>query len=597
MNSLVLALIGVAMILAGYFLYSKFLATRIYALDDSIPTPAHTLEDGVDYVPTNKYVLWGHHFTSVAGAAPIVGPAIAVIWGWLPAFLWVTIGTVFFAGMHDMGALWASIRNKGQSIGALSGRYIGARGRNLFLVVIFLLLLMVNAAFSVVIANLLVSTPTAVIPTWGALLVALLVGQAIYRFNWNLPLVSVVGVVALYTLIVIGDNVPLSLPETVLGLPERSAWILLLFIYAGIASLLPVWMLLQPRDYINGLQLFIALGILYGSVLIARPEIVAPMYNSSPPEGTPSLVPLLFVTIACGAISGFHGMVSSGTSSKQLDKETDARFVGYFGAVGEGLLALGSIIATTAGFATLADWEGVYQKFNDGGVVAFVQGGAAIVESGIGLPQSLSATIMATTAILFAATTMDTGVRLQRFVVQEIGELAGVSLGKLVATVVAVGVALALTFGAGADGSGGLLIWPLFGTTNQLMAALTLSILAIMLMRRRRSALPALIPLAFVAFMTIYAAIIQLGTLWESRNWLLLVIDIVIIVAAAWVIVEAILAMRTARDYPGDDDAELRELSVAQIAIGLDSPAPSEDTDAGHHHQRHRDDPPPPARD
>jgi carbon starvation protein len=565
MNSLVLALIGVGMILAGYFLYSKFLSAKIYALDDSRTTPAHQLEDGVDYVPTNKYVLWGHHFTSVAGAAPIVGPAVAVIWGWLPAFLWVTLGTIFFAGMHDLGALWASIRNRGQSIGALSGRYIGARGRNLFLVVIFLLLLMVNAAFSVVIANLLVATPTAVIPTWGALVVAFLVGQAIYRYRWNLGLVSVVGVVALYALILVGDNVPLALPETVLGLPDNSVWIILLFIYAGVASLLPVWMLLQPRDYINGLQLFIALGILYGSVLLARPEIVAPSFNQNVPEGTPGIVPLLFVTIACGAISGFHGMVSSGTSSKQLAKEGDARFVGYFGAVGEGLLALGAIIATTAGFQTLADWENVYQAFNDGGVNAFVEGGGNIIEAGIGLPQSLSATIMATTAILFAATTMDTGVRLQRFVVQEVGDIAGVTLKKGLATVIAVGVALALTFGAGADGSGGMLIWPLFGTTNQLMAALTLSIIAIMLLRRGRTPLPALIPLLFVGAMTVYALFVQLGTFYEQRNWLLLILDIVILVAALWIIVEAFAAMRQARSYPGDDDAELAALSDDRV--------------------------------
>ncbi|KUG52781.1 carbon starvation protein CstA [Serinicoccus chungangensis] len=566
MNSLVLALIGVTMILAGYALYSRFLATKIYALDDSRRTPAHELEDGVDYVPTNKYVLWGHHFTSVAGAAPIVGPAIAVIWGWLPAFLWVTIGTVFFAGMHDLGALWASVRNKGQSMGALSGRYIGARGRNLFLVVIFLLLLMVNAAFAVVIAGLLVSTPTAVIPTWGALLVALLVGQAIYRLRWSLPLVSVVGVVALYALIWVGDQVPLALPETVAGLPANAVWIILLFVYAGIASMLPVWVLLQPRDYINGLQLFIALGILYGSVLLARPEIVAPAVNGNVPEGTPSIVPLLFVTIACGAISGFHGMVSSGTSSKQLDKETDARFVGYFGAVGEGLLALGAIIAATAGFQTLAAWEEVYSAFGQGSVGAFVSGGGAIVEGGLGLPQSLAATILATTAILFAATTMDTGVRLQRFVVQEIGEIAGVRLGKGLATIVAVGVALALTFGAGVDGSGGMLIWPLFGTTNQLLAALTLSIVAIMLLRRGRTALPALIPLGFVGVMTLYALFIQLGTFWSEGNWLLLVLDIVILVASLWVMVEALGAMRKARDFQGDDDAELEQLSAAEVA-------------------------------
>ncbi|MDO5738537.1 MAG: carbon starvation CstA family protein, partial [Ornithinimicrobium sp.] len=383
----------------------------------------------------------------------------------------------------------------------------------------------------------------------------------IYRYNWSLVVVSIVGVVALYALIVIGNSVPLALPETMLGLDAKAMWIILLFIYAGIASMLPVWMLLQPRDYINGLQLFIALGILYISVLIARPEIVAPAYNTNVPEGTPNLIPLLFVTIACGAISGFHGMVSSGTTSKQLDKESDARFVGYFGAVGEGLLALGAIIATTAGFKTLADWENVYQAFNDGGVNAFVQGGGRIIEAGLGLPQSLSATIMATTAILFAATTMDTGVRLQRFVVQEIGEIIGFTFKKGLATLIAVGVALGLTFGSGADGSGGLLIWPLFGTTNQLMAALTLSIIAIMLMRRGRTALPALIPLAFVGVMTIYAGIIQLGTFYEKGNWLLLVLDIIILIAALWVIVEAFAAMRTARDYEGDDDAELAAIS------------------------------------
>ncbi len=564
LNSLLLAAIGVAMIIAGYLLYSKYLAQRVYALDDSRPTPAHQFEDGVDFVPTNKYVLWGHHFTSVAGAAPIVGPAVAVIWGWLPAFLWVTLGTVFFAGMHDLGALWASVRNRGQSIGALSGRYIGARGRNLFLVVIFLLLLMVNAAFAVVIAGLLISTPSAVIPTWGALAVAVLIGQAIYRLHWNLPIVSIVGVVALYAVIWVGDQVPLALPETVMGLPDDAVWIILLFVYAGIASMLPVWVLLQPRDYINGLQLFIALGILYGSVLIARPDVVAPAWNSDVPAGTPSIVPLLFVTIACGAISGFHGMVSSGTSSKQLGTEGDARFVGYFGAVGEGLLALGAIVATTAGFRTLADWEAVYQAFNDGGVTAFVDGGGAIVEAGLGLPQSLAATVMATTAILFAATTMDTGVRLQRFVVQEIGEVMGVWLGKTSATLLAVGIALALTFGAGADGSGGMLIWPLFGTTNQLMAALTLAIIAIMLLRRRRSPLPALVPLVFVGVVTIYALFIQLGTFYADRNWLLLVLDLIILVAALWVIVESVGAMRRARHYEGDDDAELADIAAAE---------------------------------
>lgn len=547
MSSLVLAVIGLVTMALGYALYSRYLSRRVYALDAARTTPAHEMNDGVDYVPTNKFVLWGHHFTSVAGAAPIVGPAVAVIWGWLPAFLWVTIGTVFFAGMHDLGALWASTRNKAKSIGTLSGSYIGHRGRALFLVVIFLLLLMVNAAFAVVITNLLISTPSAVIPTWGALVVALVVGQMIYRWKINLIVTTVIGVGALYALILLGDQVPVVLPEVVLGLPVASFWILVLFLYAGIASMLPVWILLQPRDYINGVQLFIGLGILYLAVAIANPTLVAPAINDALPEGTPGIVPLLFVTIACGAISGFHGTVASGTTSKQLEKETDARFVGYFGAVGEGMLALGAIIATTAGFRTLADWESVYSAFNEGGVAAFVQGGGAIVNEGLGIPTSLSATILATMAVLFAATTMDTGIRLQRFVVQEAGELLGLRLGKVLATVIALAVALGLSFGASGDGAGGMIIWPLFGTTNQLLAGLTLSVITVMLLRARRPVWPVLIPLVFLLVMSTYALIVQLGQFAAAGNWLLLVLDVVILIAALWVIVEAVAAMVQAR--------------------------------------------------
>ena len=550
MNSLVLAVVGVCMILLGYFLYSKFLSQKVYKLDPAYTTPAHRFEDGVDYVPTNKWVLWGHHFTSVAGAAPIVGPAVAVIWGWLPAFLWVTLGTIFFAGMHDLGAMWASNRNKARSIGTLSGRYIGRHGRNLFLIVIFLLLLMVNAAFAVVISNLLVSTPTAVIPTWGAIVVALLIGQAIYRLKWNLVAVSIVGVVALYGLMILGDMYPIELPETVLGLSANAFWIIILFLYAGVASLLPVWMLLQPRDYINGLQLFIGLGILYGAIIISSPTIVAPAINENVPDGTPGIFPLLFVTIACGAISGFHGIVASGTSAKQLANEPDARLVGYFGAVGEGLLALGTIIATTAGFRTLAEWEEVYSAFNEGGVVAFVQAGGSILNAGLGIPASLSATILATMAVLFAATTMDTGVRLQRFVVAEIGEIMGFKLKTWVATIIVLVVTMGLAFGAGADGSGGMVIWPLFGTTNQLMAALTLSVIAVMLIQLRRPVWPVMIPLVFVAIVSVYALIIQLGTFFTTQNWLLLVLDVIILVCALWVIVEAVAAMNRARKAP-----------------------------------------------
>lgn len=287
MSAAILLLIGLGLMTLGYFIYSRFIANRIYRLDPDFRTPAHEFEDGIDFVPTNRFVLWGHHFTSVAGAAPIVGPAIAVIWGWLPAFIWVVMGTIFFAGVHDMGAVWASVRNKAKSVGSLTGDVVGKRARSIFMIVIFLVLLMVNAVFAVVIAKLMMSFPTAVLPVWGAIVVALIVGQLIYRRMISLPVVSVVGVVALYALIWAGPSVPIQMPAEVAGLSGNAIWILLLFLYAGVASALPVWMLLQPRDYINGLQLFVGLLILYGAIMLLNPALVAPMINDDVPAGTP----------------------------------------------------------------------------------------------------------------------------------------------------------------------------------------------------------------------------------------------------------------------------------------------------------------------
>ena len=360
MSAIILAVTGLAAVGLGYRFYSKFIAEKIYKLDPDFETPAHAMQDDVDFVPTNRVVLWGHHFTAVAGAAPIIGPAIAVIWGWLPAFLWVIGGTIFFAGVHDFGAIWASVRNKGTSVGALTGEVVGPRARTLFMIVIFLLLLMVNAVFAVAISNALVATPSAVIPVWSAIAVAVVIGVLIYRVGVPILWPTIVGTIILYAVIYLGEAVPVGLPESFLGLAPAPQWILILFAYALVASLLPVWLLLQPRDYINGIQLFIGLGLLFGAIFIANPTIVAPMLNTNVPEGTPPIFPLLFVTIACGAISGFHGLVSSGTTSKQLNKETDARFVGYLGSAGEGLLALVVIIAVSAGFASLAEWETTY---------------------------------------------------------------------------------------------------------------------------------------------------------------------------------------------------------------------------------------------
>jgi carbon starvation protein len=542
MSAIVLAAIGLGTMFLGYRFYSKFIAEKIYRLDPDFETPSHAMRDDTDYVPTHRVVLWGHHFTAVAGAAPIIGPAIAVIWGWLPAFLWVVIGTTFFAGVHDFGAIWASVRNKARSIGALTGDVVGLRARNLFMVVIFLLLLMVNAVFAVAISDALVATPASVIPTWTAIAVALVIGVLIYRLRVPILWPTVVGTVILYAVIYLGELVPVELPARFMGLPSGPQWIVILFLYAMIASLLPVWLLLQPRDYINGIQLFVGLGLMYGAVLIANPTVVAPAINTDVPAGAPPIVPLLFVTIACGAISGFHGLVSSGTTSKQLNKETDARFVGYLGSLGEGSLALASIIVTTAGFATLADWKATYSAFGQGGIAGFVSGGAEIMTAGLRLPTEFATTLLTVMAVLFAGTTMDAGVRLQRYIVQEWGNIYKIPplQNGYVATFIAVGACLALAFGAGgAEGKGGMIIWPLFGTTNQLLAGLTLMVISVMLVKRGRPSTFTMVPMVFVTTMSFFSALYQLWDLYTGGNYLLVVIDTMIIIAAIFVMLES----------------------------------------------------------
>ncbi|MBS3798361.1 MULTISPECIES: carbon starvation CstA family protein [unclassified Pseudoalteromonas] len=543
MQSVVIVLLGIVGMLFGWLVYSKFIAEKIFRMDDRFVTPAHELEDGVDYVPTNKVVLWGHHFTSVAGAAPIVGPAIAVYWGWVPAVLWVVFGTIFFAGVHDMGALWASARHKGKSMGALSESVIGKRTRSLFMIVVFLVLLMVNAVFGVVIANSFVAQPNAVFPAWSAIVVALIIGQLLHRKVPLIPLCAI-GVGVLYATIYMGSSMPLALPTEMFGLADKANWIIILFIYAAIASLLPVWMLLQPRDFINGMQLLVGLVLLYGAVFISMPDITAPAFNTQTAVDTPSIIPLLFVTIACGAVSGFHGIVSSGTSSKQLDKETDGRFVGYLGAVGEGCLALITLVAVSGVALAVSpeEWHEIYSHLGAGSVNAFITGGANLIESGWGISTEVASTLLAVMVVLFAGTTMDSGVRLQRYIIQEWGEIynLGVLKNGIIATLVAVGCCLLLAFGAGgSSGSGGMIIWPLFGSTNQILASLTLLVISVMLIKAGRPAIYTLIPMVFVLTMAFFAGLIKLVEYYEQGNWLLVSLDAIVLVVSVLVMLEA----------------------------------------------------------
>ncbi len=574
-SSIVLLLVGLSAFATGYLVYSRYVARKIYQLDPDFRTPAHEFEDGVDFLPTNRNVLFGHHFTSVAGAAPIVGPAIAVIWGWLPAFLWVVLGTIFAGAVHDFGTLWISTRHKANSIGTLAGQIVGDRGRVLFLLVIFFLLLLVNAVFAVVISNLFIGNPGAVLPVWGSLVVAITVGFLIYRSGAGLLWPSLGALAVLYFLIWVGQSVPLELPDffgfdptpaqieaaggdqaaaaaaaTTDGV--RAGWVIVLFIYAFFASVLPVWLLLQPRDYVNSHQLFVALGIIGLGIIFTNAPVVAPAINTNLPPDTPNWFPLLFVTIACGAISGFHGLVSSGTSSKQLDKETDARYVGYGGAVGEGSLALTAILATTAGFAVVVGVDGWHDHYGSfasasaGATQAFVQG-VGFLAQGIGIPQELAVTFAAVVVISFAATTMDTGVRLQRYIISELGNEYGIKVAqnRWLATALAVSSCALLALGVD-RGAGGMRLWPLFGTTNQLTGAMSLLVITLFLFSLKRRIWVTLVPLAFLLVMTTWAMVINMIGYWASETWLLFGVGGAIFVLVLWLAFEALAAMRVA---------------------------------------------------
>ena len=571
MSSIFIVLFGLSGFCLGWFVYSKFIAEKIYQLDPNYQTPAHRFNDGVDYVPTNRYVLWGSHFTAVAGAAPIAGPALAVYWGWAPALLWVTFGSIFFAGVHDFGALWASNRHDAKSIGALSESVVGKRTRALFMVVIFLLLMLVLAVFSTIIATDMVIFPTSVFPAWAAIPVAICVGVLIRR-KVNLLAVSVVGVAILYFTIWIGSNNEMALPGDIFGLGPNGNWIIILFIYAGIASMLPVWLLLQPRDYINGAQLVIGLIVLYTAVLIAMPEVTAPAFNNNLAEGTPPILPILFVTIACGALSGFHGIVSSGTSSKQLSNEKDARFVGYLGALGEGSLALITIVAVTGSLyaANGVEWDAIYGSFTTGpGQAGFIEGGAALISQGWGIPEAFSETMLAVMVVLFAGTTMDVGLRLQRYIVQEWGAIYEIAPLKnsYISTLIAVGFCLLLAFGVTAGqypGDGGNLIWPVFGATNQILASLTLLIISIYLMKLRRPFIFTLAPMVFILFMAFWASVWYLIDYFQTGRWLLVVLNLAVLIVSVLVMLEAMAVISKLRNANKAGDEEDSVISSSE---------------------------------
>jgi len=626
METLLIAIFAGVGFIVAYHTYGRWLGGRIFALSAKAVCPSEKLNDGVDYVPTDKGVVFGHHFTSIAGTGPIVGPAIAVMWGWLPALLWVVLGSIFIGAVHDFGALVVSLRNRGQTVGDIAGRVMKPRVRILFLSILFMALTIVLAIFGLVIAVVFQQYPAAIFPCLIQIPIAVAIGTWLHRHGKDILIPSILALAVMYLTVIFGDWGPLGRFNAALAGWPIMNWVAVLLVYSYVASVLPVWTLLQPRDYINSLQLISALGLivigLFGAAFVGGVtpaggerqalEIVAPMINLHP-EGAPFIFPFLFITIACGACSGFHCLVSSGTSSKQLKSEPDARFVGYGGMLTEGFLATLVILACCAGlglgvstaegqFLTGKEaWAARYASWGAAAglgakVGAFVDGSANFLMA-IGIPRGMALALMGVLVASFAGTTLDTACRLQRYVIQELSAtISGVNRpgapadarpsgiwallsNKHGATLFAVGLGVAVAaaplpgqtgWSWATAGKGGLLLWPLFGATNQLLAGLALMVVFFYLWRRGKPIWFISLPMLFMLIMPMWAMCAQLfvgENSWIHKgNWLVVGIGLATILLEIWMIIEAWLLLPRVRGVLEENALDVASAQPGEVS-------------------------------
>lgn len=547
MNGLLLCLLAYVGFIIAYKTYGKFLGNKLFNLSKSAITPAHEINDGIDYVPAKKEILFGHHFTSIAGTGPIVGPAIGVIWGWVPALIWVFVGSIVMGAVHDFGALVISARNKGKSIGEVTHDIVSPTSRILFLLVIFFCLVIVVSIFALIIGILFTMYPTAVFPVWMEIPIAITLGYLVYKKSANVTILSIVALILMYVTVVIGVYIPIKMPGIITGSPLVT-WLIILLVYAYIASVLPVQTLLQPRDYINAHQLIVAMVLLFLGLVIVHPQISAPAFVSAP-KGAPPIWPFLFITIACGAISGFHSLVSSGTSSKQLSNEKHAQFIGYGAMLMEGALAIIVIIACTAGLGNVQAWT---TRYTDWAVAsglgaklsAFVDGATTFLTA-LGLGKTLAATILGVFIVSFAATTLDSATRIQRYIVTELAQDFNIKFftKRHSATALVIICALLLAL-AKPDGMGAMVLWPLFGASNQLLAGLALMVITVYLYKKGKPITYTALPMIFMVIMTGWGMVLNIITFYKSGNWLLFGINGIIILFVVWMIIEVISIVR-----------------------------------------------------
>lgn len=548
MNAAIVALLCAAIFIVAQRLYGRFLSKRVFVVDERATTPAHALRDDLDYVPAPPPVLFGHHFASIAGLGPIIGPAIAVIWGWVPALIWMVLATIFIGAVHDMGSLIVSVRHNAYSVGDIAKQVISSRARVLFLAFIFFALSLAMGVFVFFIAKLFApppeggwSVPQAVFPSVALIVLAVTIGLLRQIYKVNLTILTVVGFVLMMIAVVIGVYMPVT---SFFGITlTQSRWSYILLAYAFIASVLPVWLLLQPRDYLNAFQLYLGMGLLFLGILVWHPSISAPAFNRNVPDPKP-IFPLLFITVACGAISGFHSLVSSGTTAKQLDKEPHALPIAYGAMLAEGMLAVIALLVCSAALGGYADWVKHYpshQYAGNHGLLNFVAGASAVLAH-LGIPSETAKVFVATVAVSFALTTLDSATRLLRYNVEELSRSVGLKIlaNRYASCLIAVA---AIGFFALLRVKGkpvGLLLWQLFGASNQLLAALALLTITLYLHMTGRPAIFTGLPMVLVTFITGAALLLNLVNFWRDQNWVLFVVDACLLALAIWLIGEAI---------------------------------------------------------
>lgn len=498
MNSAVLLVFALVWFTLGYWFYGRRVAAMV-GVDPARETPARTRADGVDFVPARNWlVLFGHHFSSICGAGPIIGPALAVAyWGWLPSLAWVLIGSVLMGAVADFTSLFVSVRSEGRSVPEIARPEISPRARLLFSWFIFLALILVLAVFAIFAAKTFIEAPDTVVPSFGLIPVAVLIGWLLYRTSANNTAVTLLGIGLLVASLVVGSQFPVELP-VLFGMSAETQWILLLLAYCFVASVTPVQTLLQPRDYLASFLLFAAIAVGVASVFLSAPTMQAEATHAFLPEefaAAGPMWPMLFVTIACGAISGFHSLVSSGTTCKQLDNEGHACRIGYGGMLTEGLVAVLVVICVGA---ALSPAELRAALAGGGPISAFSAGYGEISLPLLGDYGKVFA-VMALNA--FILTTLDTATRIGRYLAEELFGIRNMYAATLV--VVSLAAALALT-------GQWTKIWPAFGTSNQLIAALALLVGSCWLMRRGRPVLYTLVPAVIMIVTTLAAFVYQL---------------------------------------------------------------------------------------